>query len=173
MRFMFLPLLRYAQFSGRARRMEFWIWKLLVTTVTLVFMIGFVRQMIDAESMGITQPSFGAPDSFDTLTISYCVYYLLTFIPDLAVTVRRLHDIERSGWWVLVPLVPNLLMIANALAFPLPADAPIAPLEVALSLATLVTGLLLVVFLFFRGTDGPNLYGPDPKGGGGIEDTFS
>jgi uncharacterized membrane protein YhaH (DUF805 family) len=60
---------------------------------------------------------------------------LAFFVPGIAVGIRRLHDTGRSGWWLLISLVP------------------------------LVGGIILLVFLVTDGTKGPNEYGPDPKGG--------
>jgi uncharacterized membrane protein YhaH (DUF805 family) len=61
---------------------------------------------------------------------------LALFIPSLAVTVRRLHDQDKSGWLVLLPLIP------------------------------LVGGIILLVFMLLEGTQGPNRFGPDPKEAG-------
>jgi uncharacterized membrane protein YhaH (DUF805 family) len=61
------------------------------------------------------------------------LYGLAVLIPSLAVTVRRLHDIDRSGWWILIALVP------------------------------LIGVIVLVVFALLEGTPGTNRYGPNPK----------
>lgn len=76
----------YAEFNGRARRKEYWMFIL----INLIFVV--VAAFIDAilGSVGI-------------LTFLYSIFI---FLPSLAVTVRRLHDTGRSGWWLLIGLVP-------------------------------------------------------------------
>ena len=75
----------YADFSGRARRKEYWMYTLFY----LIF--SFVAGFLD----GILTTNFISP-----------LYILALFIPNLAVAVRRLHDTGRSGWWLLFGLVP-------------------------------------------------------------------
>jgi uncharacterized membrane protein YhaH (DUF805 family) len=79
-------LKKYATFSGRARRQEYWMFTLISVVISIVLMA------VDAAlgSMG----AIGA------------VYSLAVLIPSLAVTVRRLHDTDRSGWWILIALIP-------------------------------------------------------------------
>jgi uncharacterized membrane protein YhaH (DUF805 family) len=75
----------YATFSGRARRSEFW-WFALFN-----FISSIVAAMIDgALGLHLVQP----------------LYSLATLLPSLAVTARRLHDIGRSGWWMLIVIIP-------------------------------------------------------------------
>jgi uncharacterized membrane protein YhaH (DUF805 family) len=69
------------------------------------------------------------------LAIPYCVYALWAIIPGLAVTVRRLHDLDKSGWHLLIGLIP------------------------------LVGGIILLIWYCTEGTRGPNRYGPDPLAG--------
>jgi uncharacterized membrane protein YhaH (DUF805 family) len=83
-------LSKYAEFSGRASRKEYWMFQLL--NVLIVFVLGVMDGMTGFRSMGLS-----------ALLLVYC---LATVLPGLAVLVRRLHDINRSGWWVLVSLVP-------------------------------------------------------------------
>ena len=76
----------YANFSGRAGRVEFWNFVLFYVLLTIII----------AAIIGI----FRLP-----LRLGY-IWSVVMLIPSLAVTVRRLHDINRSGWWVLITLVP-------------------------------------------------------------------
>lgn len=108
-------LSNYAAFSGRARRSEYWYF------VLVNFIIGFVLYLLGAMAH---------------VTFLYAIYVLATFIPSLAVTVRRLHDTGRSGWWWLIAFVP------------------------------FVGAVVLLVFMVLEGTNGPNQYGPDPKAAG-------
>jgi uncharacterized membrane protein YhaH (DUF805 family) len=96
---MFEPLRRYADFEGRARRSEYWLFCLMTTTLTVLFFL----------------PVFFAgarpqqPEMAQAALVSMLVLVLITFglfIPSMAVLVRRLHDTGRSGWWVLINLLP-------------------------------------------------------------------
>lgn len=94
---------KYATFQGRAGRPEFWWWVLFVILVSLV------TQFIDGFLIG---PLLGF-DAFDSdggqpLSLLVSLGFLL---PNLAVSVRRLHDIDRSGWWLLIGLVPLIGVI--------------------------------------------------------------
>lgn len=101
---------KYATFSGRASRSEFWYFALFTFLVQLVFaIVGFAAQNIG-----------------DILSI---IFGLAVFIPSLAVGARRLHDIDRTGWWQLIMLVP------------------------------LVGIIVLIVFWVMKGSEGPNRFG--------------
>ena len=91
-------LAKYFVFSGRAARPEYWYWLLAVITITIVLSI--IEGAILAPALGFEgfAPEAGQPLQL-LFTLAIC-------IPSLAVTVRRLHDIGRSGWWILIQLVP-------------------------------------------------------------------
>jgi uncharacterized membrane protein YhaH (DUF805 family) len=112
-------LKKYAVFSGRARRMEYWYF------VLFNLIVAFVLALIDT-LLGTTT----GVSSFGLLS---GIYGLAVLIPTLAVLVRRLHDIDRTGWWILINLIP------------------------------LVGTIVLLVFALMPGTPGSNQYGPDPK----------
>lgn len=131
MEWMILPYRRYFDFAGRSRRREYWMFVLFTVLVNVA---------IDA-AFGTRTANYGA-DNFNVAVavkggiggaIS-ALFSLLSFIPSLAVSVRRLHDQDRSGWLLLLVLVPFLGWFA-----------------------------LLVLFCL-EGTRGPNRYGSDPKG---------
>jgi uncharacterized membrane protein YhaH (DUF805 family) len=117
-----LPLKKYADFSGRARRKEYWMF-------TLLMIVAYVVAMVVDGVVGI-----GGVGPYGLVTLLVLLAFLL---PSLAVTVRRLHDTNRSGWWFLIVFVP------------------------------IVGGIVLLVFIVLEGTRGPNEYGPDPKEGEG------
>jgi uncharacterized membrane protein YhaH (DUF805 family) len=105
-------LKNYAGFSGRARRAEYWQFVLFnVIAAVVLFVIG----------LAIKFP------------LLYVIYNLAVLIPGLAVFVRRMHDTGRSGWWILLALVP------------------------------VVGGIVLLVFACLEGEAGPNKYGANPK----------
>ena len=84
------------------------------------------------------------------------IFSLATLIPSLSVSVRRLHDIDRSGWWLLAPIAP-LFLVGFALATQLTWLAAIA------GVLALIGILILLVFAVSDGTKGPNRFGDDPK----------
>lgn len=107
----------YVTFSGRARRSEYW-WFVLFT-----FLMQIVASFIDSALFGADTQILGA------------LAGLALILPSLAVGARRLHDIDRTAWWLLIGLVP------------------------------LIGAIVLIIFFIQRGTEGPNRFGPDPKAG--------
>ena len=91
-------LKKYAVFSGRARRKEYWMFFLF--NIIIAFAIGFVTGFIGA--------AFGIGTALSNAT--NLIYNLAIFIPSIAVAIRRMHDIGRSGWWILFPVV-NLVFL--------------------------------------------------------------
>ena len=83
------------------------------------------------------------------------VVWLALLVPTLAIIVRRLHDVDRSGWLILVPIVPAFLMASLFYLF--------WPLGVVFALATVACAAYLIYLSVLPGTPGPNQYGPDPK----------
>jgi uncharacterized membrane protein YhaH (DUF805 family) len=104
---------RYAQFTGRARRAEYWWFTLTTVIIAVVFGV------------------LGAISSI--FTILYVIYVLAVLVPGIAVTIRRLHDTDKSGWWILIALVP------------------------------FVGGIILLVLLCIDSTRGQNQYGVSEK----------
>ena len=85
-------LKKYAVFKGRARRKEYWLFYLFhLIAIFLTMIIDMVTGSFDSE-LGLG--AFAG------------AYIILTLLPSLAVTVRRLHDTNRSGWWILISLIP-------------------------------------------------------------------
>jgi uncharacterized membrane protein YhaH (DUF805 family) len=83
---------KYAVFSGRARRKEYWMFQLVNFVILLVLFACFV-----------TKPS---PSLISFLVLAMVGYVLATLVPGLAVSVRRLHDINFTGWWLLIGFIP-------------------------------------------------------------------
>lgn len=166
MNWMFLPLKRYAEFSGRSRRMEFWMFQLFQW---LVYFAVFALMMIIGGGALMT----GDPRAFASIGGAmmaifglYFLFALAMLIPSIAVAVRRLHDTERSGWWILAPLSGYVIMLIGTV---MAAGSPDNPglggiLAMVGMIAVIGLGITLLVFMFLEGTRGPNKYGPDPKG---------
>ena len=102
---------KYATFAGRARRAEYWYF------VLFQVLAGIVAQLVD-QAVGFYAPS--------------ALVDLVLFLPWLAVAVRRLHDIDKSGWWLLVGAIP------------------------------VIGWVLVLIWACTKGTLGPNRFGPDP-----------
>lgn len=92
MQYYIVAFKRYADFSGRSRRQEFWFFKLFdwLVSVGLIFTAVALRPAVETEIALV----------FMYLWIGY---YLGAYIPTIAVAVRRLHDTGHSGWWMIVP----------------------------------------------------------------------
>jgi uncharacterized membrane protein YhaH (DUF805 family) len=141
MEWMLLPLKRYAEFSGRSRRKEYWMFAVLNIIVFIVLgflaavsltMTGNVGGMVSGEGgLGAVGGGMGS-----MVAIALCVLWgLAVIVPSIAVQVRRFHDQDKSGWWALINFVPY------------------------------VGSLIVLVFMLMDGTAGPNKYGADPKAG--------
>jgi uncharacterized membrane protein YhaH (DUF805 family) len=158
MEWMLLPLKRYAEFSGRSRRKEFWMFQLLnlIVVAVLYAMIlgggGLSALMAGAAAQqggqpDLTQVSLGPVFWIGALLL--CIWGLGTIIPALAVTVRRLHDRNMSGWYLL-----GFIVVVVVLS--------IVPVVGPLIVFALEIGY--IVLLALPGTPGTNDYGPDPLG---------
>lgn len=105
-------LKKYAVFSGRAHRTEYWYFFLFNVLISIVLAI---------------------IDSVVGIGVLYAIYSLAVLIPSIAVGIRRLHDTDRSAWWLFISLIP------------------------------LIGSIILIIFLASDGGFGDNKYGPSPK----------
>lgn len=111
-------LKQYAVFNGRARRSEYWFFFLFNLIISLV--LGVIDN-----AMGLTTDGGGG--------VLGAIYGLAVLLPAIGVSIRRLHDTGRSGWWLLMVFVP------------------------------VVGFIVLLVFFALDGEPGSNEYGPNPK----------
>ncbi len=147
------PLSKYADFKGRAPRAEYWWYTLALIVAAVV--ISIIESMIGLNGMiwGVYGP----------LTV---LLWLATVVPSIAVGVRRLHDTNRTGWWMLLPILPYLLagVLGGA------AVAGGGGLGAGLGVAAIfmfvgfICALVVLVFLVMSGTPGDNRFGPNPYG---------
>ncbi|MDY0990381.1 DUF805 domain-containing protein [Flavobacterium sp. CFBP9031] len=113
----------YSNFSGRARRSEYWYFRLATAVIFFVFIaLAIIVSIIGGGFLG-----------FPVAIGLIALYSLIALIPSLAVTVRRMHDLGKSGWNVLISFIP------------------------------LVGPIWFLVLLATEGEHGENYYGPDPK----------
>jgi uncharacterized membrane protein YhaH (DUF805 family) len=124
-------LSNYATFTGRASRSEFWFFWLFTL---LVLIVASIIDSALGTSFTMTNPATGLDQSAGYGYI-YLISGLALLLPSLAVAVRRLHDTDRSGWWLLIGLIP------------------------------LIGAIVLIVWYATKGTSGDNRYGSDPLGG--------
>ena len=119
MKYFLYCLQHYADFNGRARRSEYWYFVLfnLIISFVIGFTFGVIAGLLDMPALA---------------NLAY-LWSLAMFIPGLAVSVRRLHDIGRSGWWLLLSLIP------------------------------LVGSIILIIWCCFDSQPGANQYGSNPK----------
>lgn len=99
---------KYATFSGRASRSEFWYWYLFNIIVTCVYYI-----ILGAQGVNVMAGD-GSAAGLGLITVIFWIYSLAVLLPNLAVTVRRLHDTGRSGWnwfFVLIPFVGAIILL--------------------------------------------------------------
>ena len=144
------PLKKFADFTGRAPRAEYWWFYLGMIVAYLVAMI------IDS-LVGITL--------FGPYGVVTCLLGLALIIPGLAVTFRRLHDTNRSGWWVLILVVPYFIMgILMGMSM---ASGDVTGMASAgiVGLVALAGAIAMLVFMVLPGTTGDNRFGPDPYAG--------
>ncbi|WP_336981342.1 DUF805 domain-containing protein [Altererythrobacter fulvus] len=128
MYWMFLPFRRYFDFSGRSRRLEYWMF--ILFNLILIFALGTLALVL------VERTGSGGEAGFGLLSILPFIYVLTMVCPMLAVQVRRFHDQDKSGWHVLLGLIPY------------------------------VGSFIILFFMVQKGTPGENAYGPDPLGPG-------
>jgi uncharacterized membrane protein YhaH (DUF805 family) len=115
---------QYVGFSGRARRSEYWWF------VVFSILVNVVTTLLD----NVLGTTMGSDDALYNAGIIGTIAGLALLLPSLALAVRRLHDTDRTGWWLLIVLVPFL------------------------------GAIVLLVFFVLDSTPGANRFGPNPKG---------
>lgn len=143
----------YANFRDRAARAEYWWWALFATIVLLI-------------GQGLDYVVFS---EWETGPF-YLVLSLATFLPSLSVTVRRLHDTNRTGWWVLLPFAPMLLLFAGFIAAltmnPLNPFGPVGLVLIGVpTILFIAAAILLLVWMVLPSDAGNNRFGPNRYAG--------
>ena len=133
MDWMLLPYRRYFDFSGRSQRKEYWMFTLFYVLVAIVLAAVMILGLVGLEEG--KKPGAAFWIGFAGLM----VFLLGSVIPSIAVTVRRFHDQDLSGWLYLLGFIPS------------------------------IGGIIILVFMCIEGTKGDNRFGYDPKGRGEAE----
>jgi len=131
---MIMPLKRYAEFDGRSRRQEYWLFTLLQAGVYILVFALMAMSIAMSDGRGGALPAI--------FVLLFVLLYLALIIPNIAVTIRRLHDQDRTGWLYLLNFIPYIGWI------------------------------IVMVLMCLDGTRGPNQFGPDPKGRRHFEAVF-
>jgi uncharacterized membrane protein YhaH (DUF805 family) len=174
------PLKRYAEFSGRSSRAEFW-WFMLAMLVCWLAIWFLLVGSLSVSSMAVSEgeaPSAGAFGAIGGGMIFMGLFWLALIIPTISVGVRRLHDSNRSGWWLgafyllyAVYIVMLFGSMAGAMSAamsggtepPAPNMGMLAGTGI-LGLVIFIYAIVLLVFYCLPGTKGDNRFGPDPYG---------
>jgi uncharacterized membrane protein YhaH (DUF805 family) len=112
-------LKKYAEFNGRSRRKEYWMFLLFNIIISII--------------LAVIDKATGSFNETVGIGILGAIYDLAILIPSIAVSIRRLHDTDRSGWWLLIGLIP------------------------------LIGAIVLFVFMVQDSKPGQNRFGPNPK----------
>ena len=105
MEWMLLPIKRYADFSGRSRRKEYWMFVLLTVLIAIVFgTLALIGAFVGTDNIAETGPGAG----FFLALLAWLLVSLALLVPSIAVQVRRFHDQGRSGWFCLLNLIPSV-----------------------------------------------------------------
>ncbi len=134
---------RYAQFSGRASRSEFWFFVLFSLIVSILFAIldsvlgtGYTYE-VTTNTLATATTEAASVNVTQTIGYLQSIYGLAVLIPSIAVSIRRLHDIGKSGWWILLSVIPLVNII----------------------------GIFVLLYFYVQDSQpSENEYGPNPKG---------
>ena len=153
---------KYCCFSGRARRAEFWWFQLFYAIISFALsfvmtfsMLSHIKDIVDDPMSMYTSPTFYV----------VCIVSLLFLLPNLGVSIRRLHDTNRSGWWLVMPLAFYIVIFVISLMIVDSGTPTISQsmLMLFMYLALLASGIVVLVWLCQDSDRGENRYGRSPK----------
>jgi len=153
MEWMLLPLKRYAEFSGRSRRQEYWMF------ILFTVLGGFVLSLSD-KVLGL---EIGDEGSASRTGVLSTLFSLATIVPSIAVGVRRLHDTDRSGWWLLSPIPGGIAGAVAGGVIGMAVGSGLGGTMIGGIVGAVVASIALFVFNVSEGDRGANRFGADPK----------
>jgi uncharacterized membrane protein YhaH (DUF805 family) len=143
---------KYADFTGRASRPEYWWY-------VLALVVAFIVVRIVEGIVGVSHMIFLSYGPLSALL------WLATIVPSLAVGARRLHDTDRSGWWLLICVVPYALMaLTGVLAVMGGGLLMFFGMMGLIGVVALIGALVLLYFMVLPGTPGQNRFGAPAAG---------
>lgn len=149
------PFRRYAVFKGRSPRAEYW-WFYLGTLI-VDRLLGFLDRLATGADGLLTG-----------------IFWLVAIVPWFAVAIRRLHDTDRSGWWLMLFFGPLLAMVGVAIVNAFAGGSDGMPIAFWICfVAAGLGGLAIFIFTVMPGTAGPNRFGADPYGPDHLEEIFA
>ncbi|MEO0912543.1 MAG: DUF805 domain-containing protein [Pseudomonadota bacterium] len=151
-------LTEWRTFKGRATRAEFWSFHAMLFVIMISLFIGYFT-MLSALGISVGQ-TFQQPVMTAYMTLATALLIFL-FVASVSVTIRRLHDRNRSGNWYLI--YATLSVSQSAYAELAPATGPAILLGAALAALVLLATLIGLVMMCLPGTDGVNNFGADPR----------
>jgi uncharacterized membrane protein YhaH (DUF805 family) len=162
-------------FSGRARRAEYWWYFLFVIIMSFIAQGAVVFWLMSSPELSVAFRSEAALQTvakqYEDVILRWTMYYfagslILYWIPQLAVTVRRLHDTGRSGWWMFKPFLIGILgaIVVGFVAGFLGAatGSPSPALMLMAATLPMAASIWYIVVLCLPGVHGNNRFGPDP-----------
>lgn len=190
----FRPLVHYADFQGRSRRAELWGFLLIVWALTLALYAWVFLSVFTAFGKSGSVPDTTVFGNVLLAVAITLIFALAVMVPTLAVQVRRLHDSNRTGWWLLLPMAGST--IGQTVLYVLHADE-VMRLTMAMTpsmqsaaadgfdvakifaaewplyqftlpytlIPSLIAYIVLLVFFFWPGTRGDNRFGANPRPG--------
>jgi len=155
---------KYAVFSGRARRREYWTFTLFNAIITWLVQFGIPHKSYSYRSQLV----------IPVILVILWLFGLASLLPGLAVCVRRLHDTGRSGWWLLIVIVPAIGAIVLNIIGAIVLNTSYTTSFVTGRIVGLLSGILVMILLTFGiivlllftvqdSDSGENRYGPNPK----------
>ena len=142
---------KFVTIKGRASRSEYWWFALFNVLVAFIleFCIGFIAGFLAWDDVFYTMIAKNGSN----------ILFLVMLLPSICVAVRRLHDIDRRGWWLLLSplfIIMHLFLdlLANIFLF--------GTLSIISIVVPVAGGLIFLIFLCKKGTEGDNRFGKDP-----------
>jgi uncharacterized membrane protein YhaH (DUF805 family) len=161
---------QYFGFSGRINRARFWLLSILLIVFSILAWVVAFLVALFILGVNVTDgslPGFDQPDKLVRMILDYAVAFIVLlgamiaiWVSSLAIGVKRLHDRNKSGWWIIVFYILPWVLGSAANAVDKQGNDTLTLIVSLIGLLCAIWGLVALGFL--RGTRGPNNFGPDP-----------
>ena len=159
---------QYTDFENRARRKEYWWFQLVNFIIYMVLCGGLLIPVFKASfHASLTNTEIDTEEMVVGILKSpflylMVIYWLATIVPNISVTVRRLHDIGKSGYWAF--LILGVPMACSVVSNILKSQGVAISVQLTLFFIMFAISILSLVWMFTNSQYGPNKWGPNPKG---------